>query len=400
MKRFLSVILFIFIIPLALFGCEKKQEVIDPVIISDGTFKVGMLAPDTEEMYSHFKSGFSFASSLADFVSINNQEVFIDYNISTYSTEDVVLNAQNMVDQGVSVIVFCGEDLKAFNEFTNYIKDTNVPVISLSPYTCDYNRFYSLPLSAEYQASCAATYALDRGYINGVVLCENDDQYYRNFAEVYKNTFKSYIGTEPAVYFKSGESADYNSSLIASGNFDYMFLISSSENRMAMVNDLRTNGFNGEIMFNEVFDHTATRFSMLNNCSFITKLENDLSNNISTVFYTQFSEYSGSNQKLITSANAYGYDAYMTVFEALKTFSDNDSNSIFKNETETSTTQAEQSELTLSDFANSLENVVYHGVTDTIKFKNNSAVPTYIYVDNITNSDITLSNKYTFSEKQ
>ncbi len=399
MKKFLSVTLLFLIISLSLFGCNNNQEIVDPVVINDGTFKIGMLVPDAEDMYSHYKSGFSFASELANFVTINNEEIFNDYSIFNYSTEDILLYAQNLVDEGVSVIIFCGEDFKAFNDFIDFINGTNIPVISLSPYTCDYKRFFSLPLSAEYQASCAATYASDRGYTNSVVLCESDNQYYRNFAEVYTNTFKSYIGTEPAVYYQTGESANYSSSSLASGNYDYMFLISSSENRMATVNDLRSNGFNGEIMFNEVFDHTVARFSMLNNCSFITKLENDPSNNISTVFYSQFSEYEGVNPKLVTSAAAYGYDAYMTIFEAFKSFSDNDSNAIFKNEPATVSTETIKTEITLSEFVNALENVVYSGVTDTIKFKDNYAVPTYIYVDNITNSEITLSNKYTFSEK-
>ena len=399
MKKIFSVILFISIIALTLFGCSQEQEISDPVIFKDGTFSIGMLVPDGEEIYTNCENGFLFANSLANYVSINNEEVYNYYSIFNYTADDIVLNAQNLVDQGVSVIVFCGEDLNSFNEFTNYIKDTNIPVVSLSPYTCDYDRFYSLPLSKEYQASCSATYALDKGYTNSAVLCQSDDQYYRDFAGIYKNTFKSYIGTEPAVYYKTGESANYTGAAFVSGNYDYLFLICPSENRMDTVNDLRSNGYNGEIMFNEVFDHTVSRFSMLNNCSFMTKLENDPSNNISTVFYSEFSENFGINSTSVTSAAAYGYDAHMTIFEALKSFADNDSSSFFKNETPTSTTTSEESEIKLSDFVNALENVAYNGVTDIIKLKDHKVVPTYIYVDNIVNSEISLSNKYTFSDK-
>lgn len=400
MKRFLSVFLVLLIIPFALFGCDNEPEKIDPTIIKDGVFSVGMLLPDKEDIYQNYENGFLYANSLADYVTINNEEVYNNLTVIKYTPDNVVLNAQNLIEQGVSVIVFCGEDINAFNDFTDCIKDTDIPVISLSPYTCDYKRFYSLPLSAEYQASCAATYASDRGYINGVVLCDSNEKYYSNLAEVYKNTFKTYIGTEPAIYYQNGDSTNYNASSLAGGNYDYLFLICPSENIIKTVNDLRSNGFDGEIMLNEVFDHTVTNFSSLNNCSFLTKFENDPSNNISTVFYSQFSEETGTHQKSITSATAYGYDAYMTIFDALKSFSRDDTNSIFKNEVSTSTVSDEQSEITLSEFTNALENVVYHGVTGTIKFKDNVAVPTYIYVDNIINSEITLSNKYTFSEKQ
>ncbi len=398
-KKVTSLVLITLILILALYGCVNNKETYNPIIINDGTFNIGMLIPDDDDSAEEFQEGFSFASNLANCVNINNEEIYNYYVISSYDADEVVTNAQQMIEQGVSVMVFCGEDINAFNSFIDYIKDTNVPVISLSPYTCDYSRFYSLVPNVEYKASCAATYAMEKGYNRGVVLCEGSDKYYNDFAEVFKNTFKTYIGTEPTVYYKNGEKANYSDSALVSGNYDYLLLIGPSTNRINTVNNLRNSGFNGEIMFDEVFDHTIPRFSSLNNCSFMTKLENDSANNISTVFYSEFSKDREIEKSFVTSAAAYGYDAYMTIFEALKSFSEVDTNSIFKNENTTSASATENVEITLSDFTEAIENIVYHGVTDTIKFKDNACITTYIYVDNISNSEITLSNKYTFSDK-
>lgn len=398
-KKFLSLVLLILVLPLALFGCENEQEVIDPLVIKDNTYTIGVLLPENESSSKNFEQGFLFASGLADSVNINNEEIFSKYTITKYTSDSITANAQKLVNDGVSAIVFYGEDLKAFDVFTNYIKDTNVPVLSLSPYTCDYNRFYSLSLSPEYKASCSATYALDKGYSNGAVLCETDEEYFHNFAEIFKNTFKAYIGTEPTIYYKNGESANYTDSVLVSGNYDYLLLICPSEERLDTVNNLRNKGFMGEIMFDEVFDHTTQDFNTLINCSFMTKLEEDTSNNISTVFTSQFTEYAGINSSSVTSAAAYGYDAYMAIFEAFKSFSKKDTTTLFKNETEPSSAVTDDNEITLSDFSKAIEDVVYYGVTDKIQFKNNTTVPTYIYVDNITDSEITLCKKYTFSEQ-
>lgn len=395
-KRLLSIIMIITIIPFALFGCNETEEIYDPSVINDSSISIGVLIPDKDPSADHFLAGIDYASKLADSVYINDESVSFHVNTCYYTPENIVQQAQSLVSERISAIIFCGDNLESFNDFADYIKGTGIPVISLSPYRCDYKRFYSLTLSAEYKSSCAATYALDKEYNNCAVLCESDDEYYQNFAEVFNNTFKSYTGTTPEIYYKNGELKNFTDSALISGGYDYLILLCPSDTRTDTVNYLRSIGFIGEILFDETFDHTESDFSELNNCSFITKFENDPTNNISTVF---LSEYKNTQTNPVTSATAYGYDAYMTIFEAFKSFSTDSSSSIFKTETVATTAAYSDTEITLSEFIKALENVVYHGVTDTIKFKDNSAVPTYIYVDNIVNSEIILCKKYTFTDK-
>ncbi len=394
-KTIVSLFLIIVIISMALPGCKKNQPTFNPEIFVDDTFNIGMLVPDESGISQQMEKGFMYADSIASYVNINSKEIYNYFSIFNYASSDVVSYAEQLVEENVSVIIFYSEDVNVFNTFIDYIKDTNIPVLSLSPFTCDYERCFSIALSTEYKASSAATYAMDQGYSKGVVLCENDNGYNKSFADVFKNTFKSYIGTEPTVYYQSGELANYSDSALVNGGYDYLLLLCSSENRLSTVNHLRNQGFQGEIMFDEVLDHTTPRFSSSDNCAFITKLETDTSNNISTVFYSQFSEYADINQSSVTSAAAYGYDAYMTIFEALKSFGDTDSSSIFKNDT-TSTPVIEK--ITLADFVDAMKNVVYYGVTDTITFKNNISAPSYIYIDTIADSKTSLCKKYTFSE--
>lgn len=394
-KRIICLCIIVFIFPLMLFGCENNNENSDKSVIENGTFNVGVLLSQNQSSAKYIENGIDFAYSLAGSVNLS-EKIDVKYSVAYYNdSNEVKSSAEALVADGVSVIIFDGADYESYTVLSDYIKETEISVISLSTYSTQNDNIYTISLSPKYMSSCAATYAMEKGYNTCAMLVESSDKYYTDFAETYKNTLKSYVGVEPTVYYKNGELSNYSSSALSSGNYEYLFLVSSESYREELVSELRASGFSGEIMFNEIMDKTSVKNSTFNNCSFLSKLEPDSSNNVSTVFYSMYAEQTGISEAEISPAVAYGYDAYMTVFEALKSFAPKSSSSVFAN---TDTTLAsEQAEIKMSDFNKAIAKVVYLGVTDTVAFKSNVATPTYIYVNNINNAEIIFGSKYTFA---
>lgn len=394
-KRIICLCIIVFILSLMLFGCENNNENSDKSVIENGTFNVGVLLSQNQSSAKYIENGIDFAYSLADSVNLS-EKIDVKYSVAYYNdSNEVKSSAEALVAGGVSAIIFDGADYESYTVFSDYIKETDISVVSLSTYSTQNDNIYTISLSPKYMSSCAATYAMEKGYNTCAMLVESSDKYYTDFAETYKNTLKSYVGVEPTVYYKNGELSNYSSSALSSGNYEYLFLVSSESYREELVSELRASGFSGEIMFNEIMDKTSVKNSTFNNCSFLSKLEPDSSNNVSTVFYSMYAEQTGLSEAEISPAVAYGYDAYMTVFEALKSFAPKSSSSFFAN---TDTTLAsEQAEIKMSDFNKAIANVVYLGVTDTVAFESNVATPTYIYVNNINNAEIIFGSKYTFA---
>lgn len=401
-KHFLAFLLIVTSFVLSFTGCTSNpsEEIIDEPIIVDGVVKVGLLLSNDDtytNISEQIKNGFDYGHSLADNLNIGKSiKVETLYEAYTDST-DVLTSATNLHSAGASAIVTDGTDISVLTIVSNYFSNKNIPVINLSNYSCKSDVVFNLALSTEYIASSAATHAMDKGYTQCAVLAEEDSDYFKGFAEIYSSTLNAYIGTTPTIYYKSGESANYTPSALTSGNYDYLFLITTEKNRQLLVEELRSSGFSGEIMLTEITDKTTVQHQSFNNCSFFSKLELDSANNISTVFHTSYSEFKSINEHDISAASAYGYDSYMVLFEALKSFGGNKNSAIiFSNSTEPSE-NIQTDEILGSDLITSINNLTYYGVTDTISFADNSSVPTYIYVDNIINSQAVYSGKYSFN---
>ena len=253
-KRILCLLSIIIIVPTLLFGCGVEEESSDVNIISDETVKFGALLPATDNTGKEIEAGLNYAYSLASSVNIGNK-IDVDFVTEYYSNnEEVESKAKELVDSSVSAIVFYTDKLDCFNIFNDYIGETKVPVISLSPFTSDNENIFTISLTPKHLSSCAATYALENSYNNCAILLSRSDEFFENFAETYKNTLFSYVGFEPTVYYKEGEFANFSSSLLVSGNYEYLFLICSADEREDIVSNIMESGFVGEIMLTEVFD--------------------------------------------------------------------------------------------------------------------------------------------------
>ena len=396
--RIISLLLTVFVISFTMFGCTDNTSDNDIQLICDGVFEVGCLLPEEGAISQQLKDGFLFANSLADSVNLNGVSVSVNYTISYYSEfNDISSEAESLVSNGVSAVVCYTDDYEEYKAFSSVMAESGIPAISLSPFPSEQENIFSLTSGISYMSSATATYVMEKSYVKCAVLCETGDKYYSDFAETFKATYKSYIGAEPTVYYKSGDLANYSPAALVSGSYDCVLIICSDTDREQLTSELRDNGFAGEIMFTEVLNNQLLETDAFDNCSYLTKLNEDASNNISTVFYSMYSEYAGIKPEDVTAAVAYGYDSYMTIFEALKTFSADNGNSVFENTGTQSASSVNTNDIKLSDLSAALENVVYYGVTDTIRFMNNQSITTFIYVDNILGGKAQLGSKYTFA---
>ena len=393
-KRALSILLIMLISTFTLFGCKEDTKAFDRQLIVDNTITVEALLPSDSKISEDINIGMFFAGDLANSVNLG-ENINVDYGSLEYTDEDdIVALAQNLVDNGASAIIYSGDNYNTFKNFTAFVDSTDVPVISLCPYSYEADNFFSLTLSPEYLSSCVATYVMEKGYANPLVIFESTNDYYVEFTDILKSTFLSYTSKEPEIIHKlSGDTDTYS----AYTKHDFIFLATNDSELKEDVTDLRLKGFTGEIMLSEVLDKSTLNDEAFNYCSVITKFEADSSNNVATVFSSMFSETQGIRTDEISPATAYGYDAYMLLLEALKYFEPNDF--IVNNSDTTSTTPPSLTDITLSDYSEAISKVTYSGVTDLITFENNSLNPTYIYVDNITGDKVVLETKYTFASK-
>lgn len=397
--RNLTIFLILCVISCFLFGCteEKQEETKDPSIINSGVYRIGLLTDD-DNTSNLTEQGFTYANSLANKVNID-EVVEIQTSVITLDTEaDASECANKLIDEGISAVVINTANESAFDSACSVFENENIAVISISPFEYESDNVFKLNLNDEYIASCALTYAKEQGYSKTAVLLESDSENNKSFERTYRSTHKAYLDSEPTVYYLSGDSKNYTADAVVAGNYDLIF-ISDRNNQESVISELRQKGYSGAIMLPEMLDKSLYLKDTYNNCYAISKSEYDISNNISTVFYTQFSEHTGVSCEDVSAASAYGYDAYMVIFESLKSFSKFDNSSIFNNTSTTETSAVSKSdEILSSDFISALKGVSYHGVTDTITFINNNTSPTYIYVDYILNSNVFTDNKYVFNK--
>ena len=397
--RIVSLFMIVLTVSMVFFGCTDNTEEIERTVISDGVFKIGCLLPENNENSQHIKDGFVFASTLADTVNLTGGSVSVEYVISDYSdADDISAKTQSFADSGVAAVVFDADSLDEYESFSLAIAESGIPAISLNSFTSENDNIFNLTLSQSYMSSATATYAMEKGYTKCAVLCETGDKYNTQFAETFTATYKGYAGTEPTVYYKSGDNANYTPAALVSESYDSVLMLCADNSREQLSTELRDNGFLGEIMFTEVLNKNVMESGPFENCSYLSKLNEDISNNISTVFYSMYSEYAGVKAGDVTAATAYGYDAYMLIFEALKSFSSDTDNAVFSNtETKASDSATGDNDIKLSDLKDAVKNVVYYGVTDIVRFKNNQNTTTYIYVDYVSGGKAQLAGKYTFA---
>lgn len=404
MNRLKSIIVIsILILSFIFCGCTSEPE--DYIINNSDKIYMGVLLPmsgDYTDLGQRIVEGIEYASSLAPTVQLDKEyriEIIIkDSNSSLDSS------VEEMISKNVSAVICAGGDKEYTDAIISSFDDTNTPLIfvdNCSELISTSENVFSISTPYKYQASAATSYLVGEGYETGAVVCADDDEYYKAFAQMFDNTFVSNGGTSVSTYYYSGELKNFSAATIAGAGLDFVFIIGSDNDCKLIYSELKNTGNTSQVMFSEVLDKTKFKDEAFNGASFISRFEEDDNNYIGSDFINTYSEEMGVSASEITAATAYGYDAYMTIYEVLRNFNQNSQSLIMSGTDVTTQTSENSTEVTNSQVLEGINNVEHYGVTDTITFSDDgTAVTTYIYIDSVENSHSIMLNRYDFNNEQ
>jgi hypothetical protein len=174
-----------------------------------------------------------------------------------------------------------------------------------------------------------------------------------------------------------------------------VFIIGPDNTSLKCYDKLVQKGYTGEILLSEYTDKTTVTSSDFEGLTFVSKFEADDENYIGSDFINVYSENKEVRKHEVSSAEAYGYDGYMLVYEVLHSFAKEDPLAAINGKSEK---QSSISDITLSAVSNALDSVVYYGVTDVIAFNESGVVKTnFVYIDKVVSGYPESIDKYVFS---
>lgn len=310
--------------------------------------------------------GIRYANTVAPTVKIGDKE----YNVELVEVDNqsdktaAVTAAQQLVSSGVIGVLGSygsGVSIAAGETFASAL----IPAIGCSctnPQVTAGNEYYFRVCFLDpFQGTVMANYAKAQGCVKAAVVNQNGDDYSTGLANYFKEAFKAMDGCE-VVYegtYNTNET-DFNAILtsVKSSGADVMFVPSSIVSAGLIIKQARDMGLTCKLMAGDTWENaTIIENAGADNCegaAFSTFFdENDAS---AAEFVKGFKEYlnsSSENLKLnsgndtVAAVSALGYDAYMTMIEALK---------------------AIEGDVTSVALREALVGVSYNGVTGAITF--------------------------------
>ena len=398
--RFISVLLLILAVLSVLTACENEEDgtAVDYSIINNNEIKVGLML-SKEEAYTSssvlLKQGVDYTHLLASDIIIGKRTGIKLVEAGYYSDEESIDEAVNtLINEKVAAVIFDGADFNSAKLAVNKLETARIPVITPSNYISvagDLNSAYSLGIQPTYEVSCVSAYATEKGYSKIAVITDEENEY----SKLLKDAFSTNANLQTTFYFTGGDSANFNSSTVSAAGCDLIYIDANADNTEKTLSDLNTSGNNSKVLLAEAIDYTALNKEEFSSVSFISKFTADSKNNVNTIFISGFSEFSSTQSELISPASSYGYDSYMMIFEALRTYSTASNKPILGSATEASTDSNSQT-ITPQNISDAIRALNYYGTMGNTVFDKNFAKPDTIYICNITASKVNTESKYIF----
>ncbi len=406
MKR-ITALLFasLLLISLTLCGCSKNES--DYVINGGDNITIGVLtstSSDKDSTSNEILSGITYASQLAHTVNLDKPYEINVKEINFSSKEDIKSAADEFAAENVAAIICEGKDNNTtdtiVSAFSNY---SNTPLIFIDNYSnsiADTDNAFSISIPYSYQSSAVVSHLIGEGMSKGAVICSESDKYSKEFARLFENTFMSSGGNSLTKYFYDGKDKNFDANDISAENYEFVFIIGNIDISKQIQTELASAGVSSSIIFSEVFSTNYVEYSEHNGITFISKFERDDNNYIGTDFINTYAKANNVSVSDVTTSVAYGYDAYMTVYDALMSLNSNQSlifqaNDVTESETETDT------DIYASDLKEAIKSITHMGVTDTIKFNDKGlTTPAFVYTVRVDNSNAGMLNKYNYSNEQ
>lgn len=337
MKKFLSLALAALMTAGCLVGCGSAKKTPDGITVEGDTIKVGVFEPVTGENGgggSQEVLGIRYANKQVPSVTIGDKEYkieLVEVDNQSDKTAAVTAASQLITSGVVAVLGSYGSGVSIAAGAT--FESAGVPAIGCSctnPQVTLGNDFYFRVCFLDpFQGTVMANYAYaTKGCKKAYVIYQNGDDYSTGLANYFMQAFKGEVVGQST--FNTNES-DFNAYITAAkaANPDVVFVPSSIQTASLFIKQAREAGLDCAIMAGDTWE----------NQTIIDNAGKDNATNVylSTFFdendsgaadfvkgYKEFLNSDNANLTLnggndvVAAVSALGYDAYMTLVEALK----------------------------------------------------------------------------------
>lgn len=366
----------------------KDNAAATGVAIEGDTIKIGVFEPTTGE------NGGGGMQEVLGMRYANKVNPTVDINGTTYKIQLVevdnqsdktaaVTAAQSLISSGVVAVLGSygsGVSIAAGQTFA----DAQVPAIGASctnPQVTLGNDFYFRTCFLDpFQGTVMASYAIENGYKTAALVSQNGDDYSTGLAAFFKQAFEGMGGTIVADETYQTNESDFNAILttIKGANPDCIFAPSSIATATLLLPQAQANGIKAQIIASDTWENETiitAAGSAAEGVALSTFFdEHDESNPVAKEFVEGFKAYlNGDPQNLtlnggsdgVAAVSALGYDAYMSIYEALKALDGAEA-------------------LNSVALRDALKAVSFNGVTGAISFdENGDAVKNVAYIKQI-----------------
>ncbi|WP_458397783.1 ABC transporter substrate-binding protein [Anaerotignum sp.] len=362
---------------LAACGGGSEEAAVAGTPISGDTIKIGVFEPTTGENGGGGMQevlGIRYANTVAPTVDINGTT----YNIELVEVDNqsdktaAVTAAQSLISSGVVGVLGSygsGVSIAAGQTFA----EAGVPAIGCSctnPQVTLGNDFYFRTCFLDpFQGTVMASYAaVDQGYKTAAVVSQNGDDYSTGLAAYFKQAFESLGGTIVADETYQTNESDFNAILtsVKESGAECAFIPCSIATATLILPQAQANGVTAHILGSDTWENESIVMAAgaaAEGVTFSTFFdENDESTPLAKDFVNGFKAFLNEDPQRVTlnggtdgvaAVSALGYDAYMTMYNALAAL------------------DGVEGDLTSVNVRDALVNVNFDGVTGNITFDEN-----------------------------
>ncbi len=378
MKKFIALALAsVMTFSLAACGGGSEEAAVAGTPISGDTIKIGVFEPTTGENGGGGMQevlGIRYANTVAPTVDINGTT----YNIELVEVDNqsdktaAVTAAQSLISSGVVGVLGSygsGVSIAAGQTFA----EAGVPAIGCSctnPQVTLGNDFYFRTCFLDpFQGTVMASYAaVDQGYKTAAVVSQNGDDYSTGLAAYFKQAFESLGGTIVADETYQTNESDFNAILtsVKESGAECAFIPCSIATATLILPQAQANGVTAHILGSDTWENESIVMAAgaaAEGVTFSTFFdENDESTPLAKDFVNGFKAFLNEDPQRVTlnggtdgvaAVSALGYDAYMTMYNALAAL------------------DGVEGDLTSVNVRDALVNVNFDGVTGNITFDEN-----------------------------
>ncbi len=336
MKKFLSLALAACLTLGALAGCSSSSDSSsdDSAASGDNVIKIGVFEPQTgengggglQEVY-----GIRYANQVYPTVEVDGVEYTIELvEVDNKSDKtEAVTAAQKLVSEGVvGVLGSYGSSVSI--AAGDIFADAGIPAVGCSctsPQVTNGNDWYFRVCFIDpFQGTVMANYAIQNGYTNAAVISQLGDDYSSGLASYFKSSFEELGGTIVANEQFQTNQSDFKAILtnIKAADPDIIFAPSSITTAPLIIKQAREMGITAVIAAGDTWENATIIENAGDDAEGIvlsTFFDEDApASDEAESFITGFKEYlvSIGESDIIPAVSALGYDAYLTLIQAIE----------------------------------------------------------------------------------